>query len=165
MTDNPNKAKQLSPPRGLGRLAFRLPIWLYKIHLGWLLGNRFMLLTHTGRKSGLPRHTVIEVVRYDRQKQIFYAASGWGKRSDWYKNVIKNPHVSIQSGRVNQRAVAERLSVEEAGEELVQYARDHSFAWRELAGIMGYQLDGTESGVRAVAQTLPVFAFRLLSEE
>ena len=160
----PNRVNQLSQPRGLGRFLFRLPIWLYKIHLGGLLGNRFLLLTHTGRKSGLPRQTVIEVVRFDRQKRIFYAASGWGEKSDWYKNVVKNPHVSIQSGQVNQQAVAERISVEEAGEELVQYAHKHPLAWRELASFMGYHLDGSESGIRAVAQTLPIIAFQILSE-
>ncbi len=155
------KVKQLSLPRGLGRLAFRLPIWLYKIHLGWLLGSRFMLVEHIGRKSGLPRKTVIEVVRFDKQNRIFYAASGWGEKSDWYQNVMKNPHVTIQSGRVNQQAVAERLSVEEAGEELVQYSRQHPMAWRELAIFMGYKLDGSETEIRSVAQTLPIIAFRL----
>jgi deazaflavin-dependent oxidoreductase (nitroreductase family) len=156
---------KLSHPHGLGRLAFRLPILLYKIHLGWLLGNRFMLLTHVGRKSGLPRQTVIEVVHFDRQKRIFYAASGWGEKSDWYRNVMKNPHVSIQSGRVNQQAVAERLSGDEAGEELVGYAHAHPMAWRELASLMGYHLDGSESQIRTVGQTLPVFAFRLVPED
>ena len=28
-----------SAPRGLTRLAFRLPIWLYHLRLGWLLGQ------------------------------------------------------------------------------------------------------------------------------
>ncbi len=161
----PYKEKQLSQPSGLSRLAFRLPIWLYKIHLGWLLGNRFLLLTHIGRKSGLSRQTVIEVVRFDRQNRIFYAASGWGEKSDWYKNVMKNPHVTIQSGRVNQPAVAERLSVEAAGEELVQYAHKHPMAWRELANFMGYRLDGSDAEIRAVGQTLPIIAFRLQPEK
>ena len=159
-----HSVKQLSQPSGLARLAFRLPIWFYKIRLGWLLGNRFLLLTHIGRKSGLSRKTVIEVVRFDRQTCIFYAASGWGEKSDWYKNVMKNPHVTIQSGRVNQPAVAERLSVEKAGEELVQYAHKHPMAWRELASFMGYRLDGSDADVRAVGQTLPIIAFRLKSE-
>jgi hypothetical protein len=30
------------PPRGLLRLAARLPIWLYRARLGWLLGERLM---------------------------------------------------------------------------------------------------------------------------
>jgi len=33
-------------PRGLARLAFRLPIWLYHLRLGWLLGDRLLMLTH-----------------------------------------------------------------------------------------------------------------------
>jgi hypothetical protein len=40
-----------SPPRGLARLAFRLPIWLYRLRLGWLLGDRFLLLTHIGGRA------------------------------------------------------------------------------------------------------------------
>jgi len=34
------------------RLAFRLPIYLYRLDLGWLLGHRFLLLVHRGRESG-----------------------------------------------------------------------------------------------------------------
>jgi len=51
----PEKIAKTKLPRGLVRLAFRAPIWLYRAHLGWLLGYRFVLLTHTGRKSVLPR--------------------------------------------------------------------------------------------------------------
>lgn len=47
------------PPRGLLRLAARLPLWLYRAGLGWLLSNRFLMLTHIGRKSGLPRQVVV----------------------------------------------------------------------------------------------------------
>src|SRR5689334_1392695 len=51
----PEKIKSLQPPHGFSRMMYRLPVWLFHVHLGWLLGNRFLLLTHTGRKSGLPR--------------------------------------------------------------------------------------------------------------
>ena len=44
-----------APPGKALRLGLRLPIWLYRLHLSWLLGERFLLLTHTGRNSGLPR--------------------------------------------------------------------------------------------------------------
>ncbi len=54
-----------SKPSGFLRLAFRLPIYLYRLNLGWLLGHRGLLLIHRGRKSGLLRETVLEVVRYD----------------------------------------------------------------------------------------------------
>ncbi|MBE3142614.1 MAG: hypothetical protein IMZ61_01640 [Planctomycetes bacterium] len=48
-----------SSPRGLLRLSLRLPILLYKAHLGWVLGDRFLMLTHTGRKSGKPYQEIL----------------------------------------------------------------------------------------------------------
>jgi hypothetical protein len=54
-----------SKPAGALRLAFRLPIYLYLLNLGWLLGHRALLLDHRGRKSGLLRDTVLEALLYD----------------------------------------------------------------------------------------------------
>ena len=75
----PEKTSELKLPHGLSRLAFRLPIWLYHSHLGWLLGTRFVLLTHTGRKSGLSRQTVLEVVRYDKDYRSLCCGLRMGK--------------------------------------------------------------------------------------
>jgi hypothetical protein len=36
--------KEIGPPTGLRRLLFRLPLHLYHVRLGWLLGDRLMLL-------------------------------------------------------------------------------------------------------------------------
>ena len=82
-----------SPPRGLLRLAARTPIWLYRLRLGWLLGGRFLMLTHIGRKTGRPRQVVLEVVRHDRDSNSFIVASGWGEQSNWFQNVQKTPQV------------------------------------------------------------------------
>ena len=59
----PNLRWLKSKPSGTLRLVFRLPIYLYRLNLGWLLGHRGLLLTHQGRKSGLLRETVLEVIR------------------------------------------------------------------------------------------------------
>src|SRR5215212_10162331 len=48
----PNLRWLKSKPAGALRLAFRLPIYLYRLDLGWLLGHRFLLLVHRGRESG-----------------------------------------------------------------------------------------------------------------
>jgi hypothetical protein len=74
----PEKISEPKLPRGLSRLACRLPIWLYRAGLGWVMGYRFRYLTHIGRKSGQPRHTVLEVVRYDKATSTCIVASGWG---------------------------------------------------------------------------------------
>ncbi|MCU7730982.1 nitroreductase family deazaflavin-dependent oxidoreductase [Actinoplanes sp. KI2] len=78
------------PPTGLGRLLWRLPILLYRCGLGPLLGHRVMLLTHTGRTTGKPRQAVVEVVFEDQRGYV--AASGFGPRADWYRNVMAHRH-------------------------------------------------------------------------
>ncbi len=147
------------PPRGLAAIPWRLPIWLYRLHLGWLLGQRFMLLTHIGRKSGLPRQAVIEVVHHDPQTRTWYAASGFGEKSHWYRNIMKTPQVTLQIGRRTVRATARRLDTATAEAILRKYAQKHPAALRELGKIIGLPYDGTPESLHHMAETLPVIAF------
>jgi deazaflavin-dependent oxidoreductase (nitroreductase family) len=157
----PQKIRDVPTPHGLGRLAFRAPIWLYRLGLGWLLGNRFLLLTHTGRKSGLPRQTVLEVVRYDKATGEYFVASGFGEMSDWFRNVMAKHQVIVQSGLESGfDAVAERLSPEEAEQELLDYANRHPTAMRELARFMGYQLENNEADIRALGRMIPILVLK-----
>jgi deazaflavin-dependent oxidoreductase (nitroreductase family) len=134
----PEKIAETKLPRGLARLAFRFPIWLYRVHLGWLLGHRFVLLTHTGRKSGLPRHTVLEVVRYDKPTGACIVASGWNTKSDWFQNVTANPIIVMQISNQCLAATAKRLSPEAGAKELLDYSGRHPLALGELAKFIGY---------------------------
>ena len=156
----PEKISETKLPCGLARLAFRAPIWLYRANLGWLLGHRFVLLTHTGRKSGLPRHTVLEVVRYDQPSGACIVASGWNTQSDWYLNVTANPSIAIQIGNQRSPATAVRLSPEAGAQELLDYARRHPLALGELAKFMGYRLDGTQQDIYALGRMIPMFLFK-----
>lgn len=156
----PEKLADPHRPRGLLRLAFRLPIWLYRLRLGRLLGNRFLLLHHTGRKTGLPRQTVLEVVRYDRVRGSYVVAVGFGTRSDWYLNVMAAPYVTVESGGRKTKARAARLSPDDAETELVEYSRRYPGLMVKLARVMGYRLDGTEADVRALGRILPMIEFQ-----
>ncbi|RME46693.1 MAG: nitroreductase family deazaflavin-dependent oxidoreductase [Chloroflexi bacterium] len=151
----------VQPPQGWKRIVWRLPIWLYRARLGRLLGGRFLLLTHTGRKSGLPRYAVVEVMRHDPVTNTYYVASGFGEKSDWFRNIMKTPQVTIQVGRRQMPAIAERLSLEDAERELLDYARRHPRALRNLARILGYRIENTEEDIRALAQMVPIVAFRV----
>lgn len=161
----PEKLKEVSPPHGFSRLAFRAPLWFYRLGMGRLLGRRFLKLTHTGRKSGLPRHTVLEVVRFDRPANTYYIAVGFGKRSDWYQNILANPHVEVDSAGQHNQAVAVPLSADEAGDELVDYAHRHPAAFKELANFMGYRVDGTDADIHALGNFLDMFALKPISLE
>lgn len=150
-----------APPRGLLRLGFRLPIWLYRLHLGWLLGDRFLLLTTTGRKSGKKRQVVVEVVNHHKDSGTYVIASGWKEKSDWFRNLQKTPLAGIQSGHHRFEAQAARLTVEQAEQELYEYAQHHSIAFRELAGFMvGERMEGSREDCHRLAQEIPLIAFQ-----
>lgn len=147
------------PPRGLLRGLLRLPIWLYRLNLGWLLGHRFLLLTHTGRKSGRTYQTVIEVVDHDAQANVYTIASGWGPGADWYRNVLKTPEVIVQVGRQRFKATARPLSVGEAQDKLHTYAQHYPAAFRQLSFlIMGARLEANREDVRKMAEKIPLVA-------
>ncbi len=84
------------PSGGLRKLFFNMPVYLWRMGLGWALPRTFLLLTHRGRKSGAPRHTMLEHYRYDGN---YYVTSGWGSRAQWVQNVRANPQVTVQTWR------------------------------------------------------------------
>jgi deazaflavin-dependent oxidoreductase (nitroreductase family) len=66
-----------------------------------------MVLTTTGRRSGLTRRTAIEFHEYMGQRYVF---SAWGKRADWFRNIEANPHVTIQTCRGTESVLARRIT-------------------------------------------------------
>ena len=152
------KIKDVHPPRGLARLGWRAPIWFYRLGLGGLLGERFLLLNHTGRKSGQLRQAVLEVVSHDAETGTYVVASGFGEKSDWYQNVMAHPQITIQVGQTRMAALAGRLSLEQASEVMLDYNRRHPTALRTLAGILGYRTDGSDADVRFFAGAIPIIA-------
>ncbi len=161
----PEKIKDAQPPRGLARLAWRVPIWFYRLGLGGLLGQRFVLLNHVGRKSGQPRQAVVEVVRHDDGTGAYIVASGFGEKADWYQNVMAHPDITIQVGRSRMAVHAERLPLPQATDEMLDYNRRHPAALRTLSGIMGYRSDGSEADARFFAQVIPILALMPLERD
>ena len=51
-----------------------------------------MVITHTGRKSGLRRRTP---VNYAIINGDIYCAAGFGAVADWYRNLLADPHVEV----------------------------------------------------------------------
>jgi deazaflavin-dependent oxidoreductase (nitroreductase family) len=140
----PEKIGEVGPPRGFSRLLWRAPIWFYRLGFGWMLGGRFLLLNHVGRKSGLPRQAVLEVAGHDAQKDTYTVASGFGANSDWYQNVLKTPDVTIQVGRKQVAVRARPLYPDESGQVMVDYARRNPTAAKSLMRFCGYRVDGSE---------------------
>ncbi len=151
-------------PSGLSRLLFRMPIYLYKARLGWLLGGRFLLLNHIGRKSGQPRQAVVEVVRHDPASDTYSIASGFGEKAQWFQNLMHTPDIIIQVGRRKLAVRARLLSPDEAADEMADYARRNPKAARNLSGFMGFEVDGTDASYRQMGEKLPFVALETREE-
>ncbi len=152
--------KTPQPPTASSRFVYRLPIYVYRLGLGWLFGSRIMLLNHTGRVSGKRRQTVLEVVEHDRADGSYVAASGWGPAAAWYRNVLQTPEVSIQVGRKTMPAVAIPLTGEEGAEVFTHYAARHRIAAKLLLPrVLGFSVDGSDADFGEVGRRLPFIRF------
>jgi deazaflavin-dependent oxidoreductase (nitroreductase family) len=88
------------------RALFKAPISLWRLGLAPLIGGFLMLLTHTGRKTGLPHRTMVE---YHKVAGRIYAPCAFGPRSDWFKNVTHDPRVTVQTAGGVEHARAVRV--------------------------------------------------------
>ncbi len=144
-----------SLPKGWLRLLFRLPIGLYRTRLGFLLGRRFLMLEHRGRKSGQIRRTVLEVVA--RHPEALYVVAAWGDKAQWLKNIQAEPHVRVHSGFERFDSVARVVDVDTSRRILGEYAGQHPRAFRNLARlILGATEDTTDEGLDRAASGLPM---------
>ena len=153
------KVKDLTPPQGCSRIFFRAPIWLYRLGFGWMFGERFLLLNHIGRKTGLPRQAVLEVVRHDKETDTYVVCVGFGKKSSWYQNLLKTPEVSIQVGRRKLDVRAEQLSPQEGGEAFADFCERYP-GEAKMAGMLGYEVDGSTEDYRAAGEMMTFMALR-----
>ncbi|NDJ60075.1 MAG: nitroreductase family deazaflavin-dependent oxidoreductase [Chloroflexi bacterium] len=76
----------------------RFMLLMWRLGLGPALNlspdrmGRIMVLTHTGRKSGLRRRTPTNYAIIDDD---IYLTAGFGAQSQWYKNIMANPQVEV----------------------------------------------------------------------
>lgn len=110
----------------------RSPIWLYRLGFGGLMGSRMLMLEHTGRKSGEARYVVLEVARREHDDALVLA-SGFGVRSQWFKNLQANPSCRVWVGwKRGVPARAAFLSEEESADILEEYKVNHAAMWKRL---------------------------------
>ncbi|MGH3959064.1 nitroreductase family deazaflavin-dependent oxidoreductase [Mycobacterium sp.] len=118
------------------RWLMRAPIWIYRARAGALLGSRLLMIEHVGRKSGAPRHVVLEVVEHPT-RDSYVVASGFGEKAQWFRNIQANPHVRVYAGsRAPARASARVLNQQEADRTLAAYTSRHPRAWARFKGIL-----------------------------
>lgn len=145
-------------PTGWRRILLRLPTRLYRRGLGGLLGSRFAYLVHQGRKTGLPRDVVLEVVRYDPATPEVFVIAAWGERCDWFRNITAAPAIELRTGPHRWPRPRHRLlTAKETACLVCDYQRRHPYSWKIVAPILGLpkrpaeMVQTTRSTIKAVA--------------
>jgi deazaflavin-dependent oxidoreductase (nitroreductase family) len=146
-----------------GRLALgvmRMPLLLYRRGWGWLLDHTFLLITHTGRKTGKRRETVVMALRYDPHTREAVVCSAWGSNTDWIRNLRAHPALAIEIGRQSYTPEQRFLSEDESVAVAMEFRRRHPWRSRILATILGWGDLGSEAAVREFVCSRPFVSFR-----
>ncbi len=95
------------------RFGLALPALAWRLGLGPTVsrirtvaeGSHLVMLTVTGRTSGLPRHLPVALHEFRGEEYLWCP---YGSRAQWFRNVVANPVVTLQSdsGTEVKRAVA-----------------------------------------------------------
>jgi deazaflavin-dependent oxidoreductase (nitroreductase family) len=103
-----NQSIMVYPAGGWRQFLFKAPVTLWRTGLGSIIGQVILLMTHTGRKSGLPRRTALEYQSADSGKR--YVISAFGEKAQWYQNVMADPIVTIQTNRGTEAVEVRRVT-------------------------------------------------------
>lgn len=102
------------PPTWLLKLSSRSHVFLYRLFGGRFVktmnGLPVLLLTTTGRKSGVERTTPVVFLR---DGEDFIIAPGVRERPDWYLNLKKQSRATIQIGNSARQVRALEVDPEE----------------------------------------------------
>jgi deazaflavin-dependent oxidoreductase (nitroreductase family) len=137
---------------------FKTPLFLYRLRLGWLLGKRFMQITHIGRRSGQTYKTVLAVLKFDEKTGEIYAVSAW-KGSDWYYNIQAAAALQVETGFVHYAPAQRTLSAEEITAAFMEYRKQHPLFSRMICRIPGWKWNSTYDEFLVLARTLHGVAF------
>ena len=151
-------------PGRLLRWLFGLPEYAYRWKCGWLLGRRFLLLIHVGRRSGRPHRTVLEVIEYRKDGPEAVVMSAFGATANWFRNIAAGPDPDVIIGSYRFTATWRRLDPEEVVPVITGYQRRNRLIApiirSVLSRLLGWRFNGSQVDCRRLAAQLPVIAFR-----
>jgi deazaflavin-dependent oxidoreductase (nitroreductase family) len=115
---------QRARPSRLTKLSFKIPVWLYQAHLGFIFGGRIFAIVHHGRKTGKRYVSGLEVLV--RREGELFVFSAWGKQADWFRNIEAGGVDELWDGRVRYDDVTFRvIEPDEAFAVLAAYEQEH----------------------------------------
>jgi deazaflavin-dependent oxidoreductase (nitroreductase family) len=119
------------------------------------------MLEHRGRTTGTLRYAILEVLHHTPHEVIL--ASGYGPRSQWFRNIQADPAVRIWTGtRQAVPAHAEILSTSHSRDQLERYRTHHRRSAATLGRVLGIP-DLTANGPLPAdaGERLPLVSIRI----
>jgi deazaflavin-dependent oxidoreductase (nitroreductase family) len=144
-------------PAGWLKWMLRVPTYLYRARLGFVFGDRFVMIEHRGRVSGVRYFTVIEVASQIQTEWV--CASGTGPAADWYRNLRAGGLEALWVRSKRCGATVRFLSDEEAAGVMAAYERAHPRTAARLFAMMGVAYDGTDAGRIEMMNRVPMVGF------
>jgi deazaflavin-dependent oxidoreductase (nitroreductase family) len=99
------------------------------------LGRALLLLSTTGRRTGLDRTSPMMYVRLDGRLLVIASNAGAADHPQWYLNLLADPRVRVEIGEEAYDAIATPLRDEERDEAFVRIAHEYPFFFDHQAGI------------------------------
>jgi len=100
----------------------------------WWADEKYCYLRTTGRVTGKPHEIEIWFGVYDGR---LYLISGGGERSDWVKNLRRDPNVYVRVGDDKKEATARVLK--DSGSHLARWVLAAKYqGWREGRSLSGW---------------------------
>ena len=109
------------------RLALGMPTLAWRLGLGPVISrvenarSHMVMLTVVGRRSGVPRHLPVALHQWRGESYLWCP---YGSRAQWYRNIVANPVVTVQSSEGARAMRAEAVDDVDHLLELVADLRD-----------------------------------------
>jgi deazaflavin-dependent oxidoreductase (nitroreductase family) len=95
--------KNIKPQILFDKIRSNAPVYAWRFGLGPILGRFVMIITQINHKTGNPYKTWLEYFEINGLK---YVANVFGIQSQWYRNILANPRVTIQTSDGTEQMVA-----------------------------------------------------------
>ena len=142
------------------RALFKSLELLYKTPLRVFLGRYYLVLKHRGRRSGRIYSTVLDIAHVDKATGEVFVSSGWGDRSDWWRNLKASDAVEIRIGR-KTFVPEQRFLDDDEGYRIRKLAcKNHPFMTRRSLLLLNYPKPVIDKDIKRWARDMPFVAFR-----
>jgi deazaflavin-dependent oxidoreductase (nitroreductase family) len=144
-----------------GRALYRVPIALWRLGLGRVVGRPLVLVTVTGRSSGLPRRTPLTPHVVGGRTYLWCP---YGGRSQWYRNLTADPVATVQSHRGAQVVRAVRIEDDDEVAQVIAELRRFDPGFLRLY-LEGEGIADTPQDIAGNKQRLHIRRLDLTSED